>query len=145
MKKKSKEILKKNKMKKIKEPTSSKSVISFPAKLLEPIKKFLISEEKELKNRKKKLKQADPFSDPGRTRDNAAVDMEAVEQFGHQSSSAMQKEVERKIIQVRKALTSIKIGKYGVCEKCNKMIDTDRLMIIPEATICIKCEKKNES
>ena len=121
-----------------------KAIISFPASVLRPVKNFLVKEEKELRERKKRIKASDPFSDSARTRDNAAIDAEAAEQFGHEKSSAMQREVERKLIQVRKALASIKIGHYGVCERCEKMIDTDRLMVIPEATICIKCETKKD-
>ncbi len=41
-------------------------------------------------------------------------------------------------------MAMVKIGKYGVCEKCGKMIDTERLMIMPETTICVSCEKKKE-
>lgn len=121
-----------------------KAIVSFPASVLKPVKSFLVKEERELREKKKRIKAADPFSDSARTRDNAAIDAEAAEQFGHEKSSAMQREVERKLIQVRKALASIKIGHYGTCEKCGKMINTDRLMVIPEATICIKCEAKKD-
>lgn len=121
-----------------------KQVISFPAKVLEPIGHFLRREEKRLEERKKALAEADPFEDVRRLSDNAAPDADAAEQFGHERASAMKGQIDRKLIQVRKALTRIKIGKYGICEKCGKMIDTDRLMIMPEATVCITCEKKKE-
>lgn len=121
-----------------------KQVISFPAKLLEPIGAFLRREEKRLKERKQTLTKADPFQDVRRLSDNAALDADAAEQVGHERASAMRAQVDRKLIQIKKALSRIKIGKYGICEKCGKMIDTDRLMIMPEATVCIKCEKKKE-
>ena len=38
----------------------------------------------------------------------------------------------------------IKNKGYGICEDCGKMIDTDRLMIYPEATLCVSCEAKKE-
>ncbi|MBM3205879.1 conjugal transfer protein TraR, partial [Candidatus Shapirobacteria bacterium] len=57
---------------------------------------------------------------------------------------ALEGQINRKLIQIKKALSRLKIGKYGVCEKCGKMIDTDRLMIMPETTVCVKCEKKKE-
>ncbi len=118
--------------------------IKFPASVLEPIKNFLHIKEKQLEERKEKLVKNDPFSDERRLEDNASPDADATEQFGHANSEALKKEVERKLIQVRKALTHIKIGKYGICEKCSRMIDTDRLMIMPETTICASCEKKKE-
>ena len=121
-----------------------KQVITFPAKVLEPIKHFLAREERRLEKRKKALTKVDPFEDVRRLSDNAAPDADAAEQVGHERASAMKKQIDRKLIQVRKALARIKIGKYGICEKCGKMIDTDRLMVIPEATVCVKCKKKKE-
>lgn len=118
--------------------------VTFPANLVEPIKNFLHVREKELNLRKKKLEEEDPFKDQKRLLDNASSDADASEQFGHANVEGLKREVDRKLIQVRKALTWIKVGKYGTCEKCGKMIDTDRLMVFPEATICVKCEKEKE-
>lgn len=118
--------------------------IQFPARVLGPIKDFLAKEQRRLLRRKADLVKQDPFEDVRRVSDNAAADMDAVEQVGHERVEAMKKEVERKLIQIKKALTSIRIGKYGICEKCGRMIDTDRLMVMPEATVCVACEKKKE-
>lgn len=112
--------------------------------LLEPIKQFLSREESKLTQRKKELEKEDPFNDTKRILDNASSDADASEQFGHANIEGLRKEIDRKLVQVRKALTRIKIGKYGICEKCGRMIDTDRLTIFPEATTCIECEKKKE-
>ena len=117
-------------------------VITFPKKLLEPIRDFLSREEKKLEKRKKVLEKEDPFEDTRRLTDNAASDADAAEQSGHERVTALKRGVDRKLIQVKKALSRIKIGKYGTCEKCGRMIDTDRLMIYPEATICVQCKKK---
>lgn len=122
-----------------------KNPITFPAKILGPVKRFLLREEKELENRKINLAKEDPFEDPSRIRDVAAVDSVAAEQFGHARIEAMRKEIDKRLIDIRKALTRIKVGKYGTCEGCRKMIDTERLMVKPEATLCITCEKKKES
>nr|WP_281351850.1 TraR/DksA C4-type zinc finger protein [Entomospira entomophilus] len=32
-------------------------------------------------------------------------------------------------------------GTYGVCVKCGKMIDKARLEALPEASMCIDCQK----
>lgn len=118
--------------------------IKFPAGVLKPIKKFLHLKEKQLEQRRESLEKADPFADEDRLRDNASSDADASEQFGHATTEALKREVERKLIQVRKALTFIRIGKYGICEKCRKMIDTDRLMVLPETTICAQCNNKKK-
>lgn len=121
-----------------------KQSIKFPMSVLQPVRDFLVKEEEKLLKRGKKIAKQDPFHDEGRLADNAATDTDAAEQVGHATVSAMKREVDRRLIQIRKALTRLKLGKYGICEKCGKMIDTDRLMVKPEATTCIGCEKKEE-
>ncbi|QQG47290.1 MAG: TraR/DksA C4-type zinc finger protein [Candidatus Woesebacteria bacterium] len=115
---------------------------TFPATVLKPVSNFLSSQLSNLEKRKKKISRDDPFRNTARVDDNAAADIEADEQFGHARVSAIKEQIDRRIIQTRKALTRIKIGKYGICENCGQMIDTDRLMVYPEATRCIKCERK---
>lgn len=120
------------------------ATINYPSQILEPIRKYLADRLSVLESRKKQVAKADPFSDPARVNENAAADDDAAEQFGHLQASALKQSYDKMIIQIRKALSMIKIGKYGVCEHCGQMIDTDRLMVMPEATVCIKCEKRRE-
>lgn len=124
--------------------SGTKDVIFFPAKLLKPVARLLSEQLKQLEKRKKEIEDSDPFKDSDRVYDNASIDDDAAEQFGHARSLAMKEQVDRRIIQIRKALTQIKVGHYGICEDCGKMIDTDRLMIEPEATLCTKCQTKRE-
>ena len=74
--------------------------------------------------------------------DNAASDTDAAEDIGHERISVLKKEVDKNLIRVKKSLTRIKLGKYGLCLKCGKMINTDRLAIDPTADHCVKCQKK---
>jgi len=131
-------------MAKKKNPSKFTQVITFPAKVLEPVRHFLTGEKKKLEGRQKELTKADPFSDPARLVDSAAQDADAAEQEGHERVTALRAQVDRKLIQIKKALTGIKLGRYGICEKCGKMIDTDRLMIMPETTLCAECAKKQK-
>lgn len=118
--------------------------IKFPANLLFPIGKFLQARLGGLEKRLKEVEGDDPFKDTSRLIDNASPDTDAAEQFGHARTTALKAELTKKIIQTKKALSRIKWGKYGVCEDCGGMIDTDRLMVYPEATKCVKCEAKRE-
>lgn len=122
----------------------AKSKVSYPKQVTEPVKEVLEEQLKTLKKRRKEAKETDPFENTDRINDNASPDADAEEQFGHARYSAIREQLDRKIIQTRKALSRIKIGEYGVCENCGNMIDTDRLMIYPEATLCIKCESNKE-
>jgi RNA polymerase-binding transcription factor DksA len=116
----------------------------FPANVLTPVANFLTARLHTLEKRKKEISKEDPFSDPSRVDDNAAPDTEADEQFGHARTSAIKTEISKNIIGIRKALTRIKIGKYGICEECGQMIDTARLIAFPEATLCAKDAQKRE-
>ena len=120
------------------------NITKIPSNLLKPVGDFLTASLVTLKVNKKKISTEDPFNDKQRTLDNASPDTEAEEQFGHARVAAIKEELNRKSDQIKKALKRVKLGKYGICEDCGKMIDTDRLAIFPEATMCIKCEKKRE-
>lgn len=119
-------------------------IISFPQKVLEPVGNFLKARLSVLRKRKKDVEGEDPFSDSSRVLDNASPDTDAAEQFGHARSSAIKQEITRKIIQTKKALSRLRIGKYGICEVCGQMIDTERLMIYPETTLCASDAAKKE-
>jgi DnaK suppressor protein len=116
----------------------------FPSSLLKPIGNFLSSTIHILQKRKKEIESEDPFKDTDRLINNASPDADAAEQFGHEKSAAIKVELERKIDQTRKALERLKKGKYGICEDCGKMIDTERLSVYPEATLCASCQAKRE-
>jgi RNA polymerase-binding transcription factor DksA len=128
-------------MKKDKVKSSS---LRFPSTVLTPVAHFLTARLHTLEKRKKEIAKEDPFADPSRVDDNAAPDTEADEQFGHARTSAIKSEISKSIIGIRKALTLIKLGKYGICEECGKMIDTERLIAYPEATLCAKDARAKE-
>ena len=117
--------------------------VAFPAQILQPLEKYLKKEEKKLKESKKELKKVDPFIVGGRDDDNS-VDSDVAENVQHDRAYAMRLSVSRSLVAVRKALTRIKLGKYGICVNCGKMIDTDRLAITPTAELCMECAKKAE-
>lgn len=118
--------------------------MKYPPELLQPVKKHLVEKLRELMRSKKRIDEIDPAKDENRISGNADVGDEAMEKVGLMESSALRMSVDRRVIQLRKALARIKFGSYGVCEKCGSMIDTDRLMIMPEATLCMKCEREKE-
>lgn len=124
--------------------TTKNSTPKFPSNLLTPIANFLTARLHTLEKRKKEISKEDPFADTSRVDDNAAPDIEADEQYGHARTSALKTEISKNIVGIRKALTMIKIGKYGICEECGQMIDTARLIANPTATLCTKDAAKRE-
>lgn len=133
-----------SKSSKAKKDSLGRNIIAFPSRLLTPVANLLKSRLKDLNKKKRSIDKEDPFKDSDRVLDNASPDTDAYEQFGHARTSAIKEQLDRKIIQTKKALARIRVGKYGICEDCGKMIDTDRLMVYPEATLCAGCKKKRE-
>ncbi|OQA42345.1 MAG: General stress protein 16O [Chloroflexi bacterium ADurb.Bin325] len=57
---------------------------------------------------------------------------------------AFVRQLEGRLARVQAALRSIEKGKYGICERCNKEIPTERLEVRPDATLCITCQAEVE-
>lgn len=142
-KKKTKAVKKVVETKKLVNSTSSSRSFLIPSRLLKPIGVFLSNQLKMLEKRRASLDSDDPFM-TGREDNLASPDTNAAEQFGHARVEALKHQLDRRIIQMRKALSRVKVGNYGICERCGNLIDTDRLMIYPEATLCVSCEKSKE-
>lgn len=117
-------------------------MFKFPNSVLQNIKKFLEFRQKENQKRVSELTKEDPFRDTERLNDNSSIDTEAYEQSSHERIQALKKVLEETDKKIKKALDKIKKGKFGFCEKCGKMIDTDRLSMLPMAELCVSCENK---
>ncbi len=116
----------------------------FPMNVLKPLMDYLKGEEKRLVKAKSSLVKEDPFKGRKREEDNS-IDADVAEQVDHDRVFASRNELRKSLINIRKTLTRIKIGRYGICEKCTKMIDTDRLAVKPTAEYCFSCEKEVEA
>lgn len=117
----------------------------FPDDLLKKLHDHLTEEKKKLVARIGELTKQDPFSDPDRTNDNAASDMEASEESDHDRVSAIVDELKIQVASIEKALERVADGSYGFCSVCGTMIDTDRLSVVPTATLCLTHEKEAAS
>lgn len=116
----------------------------FPNDVLEDIRRALENEKGEVARRIEEISAQDPYRDPDRANDNAASDMEASEESSHDRYAAMVDEMKLRLASLDGALDRIAKGSYGYCERCGAMIDTDRLSVVPTATLCLSCEKKRE-
>jgi DnaK suppressor protein len=120
-------------------------MVSFPSVVLDELRKHLEEDKKRTNDRIAQLSAQDPFSDPDRANDNAASDSEASEESSHDRFAAMVEELEKRLVDIDAALERISNGTYGFCTNCKKMIDTDRLAILPTATLCLTCEREKKS
>jgi DnaK suppressor protein len=52
--------------------------------------------------------------------------------------------LERKLEDIDHAIQKAQQNGYGICERCGKPIDPERLEIFPETTLCIDCKRETE-
>ncbi len=52
--------------------------------------------------------------------------------------------LERKLEDIDHAIKKSQEHGYGICERCGKPIDPERLEIFPETTLCIDCKRESE-
>ena len=45
---------------------------------------------------------------------------------------------------LRDALSRIEQGTYGVCERCGRAIQSERLAVLPDTRLCIECARASE-
>jgi len=57
---------------------------------------------------------------------------------------ALRGELEQRIERLEDALERLDMGDYGVCESCGQPIDPQRLDVLPDTTLCIKCAREAE-
>ena len=74
-------------------------------------------------------------------RENGNMEEEADEMQEYDNLLSLEHSLELKLKNVNSALEKIKNNAYGVCEKCGKEIDEERLQACPEARVCLKCKK----
>ena len=52
---------------------------------------------------------------------------------------AMLKRLQEKAEKLEQALQRLEEGNYGICERCGKRINPNRLAVLPDTTICVSC------
>jgi DnaK suppressor protein len=54
------------------------------------------------------------------------------------------KRVEEHLAEIERAIQTVGRADYGVCEKCGEVIDPERMRVLPETRLCIKCKRESE-
>jgi DnaK suppressor protein len=67
---------------------------------------------------------------------------QTLEQLDRDSSLAEQER--RELVAIERALVKMATGSFGLCEECGEEIPSKRLMIVPEARLCTRCQTVEE-
>ena len=65
--------------------------------------------------------------------------------YDYERNMARKVELERRIENIKEALERLERGLYGVCERCGEEIDPERLRILPDTTLCVRCKREEEA
>ena len=65
--------------------------------------------------------------------------------FERETAQSLSNHARRLMVQIGDALRRIDAGTYGVCEGCGEAIEPDRLEVIPYATLCMTCKRREET
>lgn len=105
--------------------------------------KVLEHERERLTSEINRLSEQDVVSDNLGYSNHMADD--ATEAFEQAKGVALRQHLEDKLLQVGDALERVKRGTYGVCQSCGQPIGTERLEVLPHASLCVDCQQKREN
>ncbi|MFW6116821.1 MAG: TraR/DksA family transcriptional regulator [bacterium] len=54
---------------------------------------------------------------------------------------AMLDDLRKRAASLEQQLSRISQGTYGICERCGRPIDPDRLAVLPDTNLCIECAR----
>ncbi|HRY59835.1 MAG TPA: TraR/DksA family transcriptional regulator [Patescibacteria group bacterium] len=112
------------------------------AKIKKALQEEKIRLEKELSNvAEKKGKKFNPvYPEYGSKDEENAAELQEYE-----IHFALDRNIEKLLTQVIKALAKIESGDYGKCEICGADIGDERLAVSPSSTLCIACQSKKDN
>jgi DnaK suppressor protein len=116
--------------------------------LINKFKKELEKEKEEIKKRLEEFARKGSTPDDWETKfphynseaGSGALEMAADEVEEYENLRSVEQVLEVKLKNINLALEKIKKGNYGICEKCKKEIEIERLEAVPEARFCSKCK-----
>jgi RNA polymerase-binding protein DksA len=73
-----------------------------------------------------------------------SADEADIDAYEREKTWALVQRLQRKVESVDHALKMAKNGTYGICESCGDRITPARLEILPEATLCLECQRQKE-
>jgi DnaK suppressor protein len=73
-----------------------------------------------------------------------SADEADVDAYEREKTWALIQRLQAKLESVGRAIRAAERGTYGICESCGQAIDPARLEILPEATMCLACQRQFE-
>jgi RNA polymerase-binding transcription factor DksA len=81
--------------------------------------------------------------EPASATDDDAADV-AADIYERGKTLSLIQNLEAKLRSLERAVELANEGRYGICEKCGVRIPLERLDIVPETTLCVRCASERE-
>lgn len=116
-------------------------MLNFPKETLIFIKKHLKKQEKEVARNLKGVTGDDPVISPALA-ESSEPGTDSYIADSHAKTVVLESKLKEAKTGIKAALSKIKKGIYGKCEKCGKKIEVGRLLAMPTAQYCLSCAGK---
>lgn len=116
-------------------------MLNFPIKSLNYIKKLLLKQQKEVERNIKEVAEDDPATTPSLA-ESSEPGTDSYVADTHTRILVLREQLKKLGGSIKIALSKIKKGTYGKCERCGKQIETSRLLAMPTAQYCLADSKK---
>lgn len=116
-------------------------MLNFPKETLKFIKKHLLRQQRQVDKNLKGVEEDDPVKSPALA-ETSEPGTDSYIADTHGKSVVLEKHLKDTKTSIGVALSKIKNGTYGKCEKCGKQIEVGRLLAMPTAQYCVSCSKK---
>ncbi|TSC86864.1 MAG: TraR/DksA family transcriptional regulator [Microgenomates group bacterium Gr01-1014_7] len=116
-------------------------MLGFPGKKVDSIKRVLLRQQAQVEKNLKEVEEDDPVND-GSLAETSEPGTDSYIADTHTKTVILEKQLKDTKTSIIVALSKIKSGSYGKCEKCGKQIELGRLLAMPTASLCLSCSKK---
>jgi DnaK suppressor protein len=118
-------------------------MLNLPQSTLNKIKSLLTQQEAQIQEELKSIDKDDPVMMIDAVAEATEPGTESYHADIHSRLTAAKNDLTVLLGKVRISLVRINKGTYGICEKCAKAIEPERLKAMPTATLCVSCSKKS--
>lgn len=116
-------------------------MFTFPIKTLNTIKRLLLRQQKEVEENIKEVEEDDPAKSPSLV-ESSEPGTDSYIADSHNKILVLKNNLQQISRSIKNALSKIRTGNYGKCEKCGQKIELGRLLAMPIAQYCLADSKK---
>lgn len=109
--------------------------------IFDTIKKTLMKQQEEVEENLRSVQGEDAATEPALA-ETSEPGMDSWIAESHTRTVALVNQLKKMGSNIKAALYRMKDGSYGKCTKCGNSIETNRLLVVPTATLCLSCSKK---